>query len=170
MTVWSPRCQEVKTTKGHFDKNDLTSGASVTESFSYPDGASIKGGRLRVQLPDGTWQAVEVGQLAVGTLHNLFHEVETTSDCKFRASFITQIYGPNIELRNALVKGPNASAVDNSQKCDDVLAGLIPMVPGERAMANGTEKTSELFHSRGGLAALKAAMALPVNSKKRPLE
>ena len=166
--VYSPRCQEVKTTKGHFDKNDLTSGASVTESCS--DGASIKGGRLRVQLPDGTWQAVEVGQLAVGTLHNLFHEVETASDCKFRASFITQIYGPNIELRNALIKGPNASAVENSQKCDDVLAGLIPMVPGERAMANGTGKMSELFRSRGGLAALKAAMALPVNSKKRPLE
>ena len=98
--------QDILTTKGHYDKNDLECGASVTESFAYPQGAS--GGRLRVKLPDGNWTAVEVGQLAVGTLHNLFHEVETVSGCKFRASFITQIYGPNIELRRALLKGPSS--------------------------------------------------------------
>ena len=68
--------------------------------------------------------------MAVGTLHNLWHEVETASSCQFRTSFITQVYGPNIELRNALINGPDAvpvAPVNNAQKCDGVLAGLIPM-------------------------------------------
>jgi hypothetical protein len=157
----------VVTTKGHYDQNDLQYGASVTESCAYPSNAAAEGGRLRVRMPDGTWTAVEVGQMAVGTLHNLWHEVETASGCQFRASFITQIYGPNIELRNALINGPDAVPVDNAQKCDDVLVGLIPMTGHEILMATEKRNLSDLYRERGGLAALMAAMALPLNSKKR---
>ena len=140
----------------------------MTESLAYPENAAAQGGRLRVQMPDGTWRAVEVGNMAVGSLHNLYHEVETAAGCDFRASFITQIYGPNIELRNALINGPGATSVDNAQKCEDVLAGLIPMTGNEIEMAtdNG-RRVSKLFQERGGINALIQAMALPVNSKKR---
>ena len=106
-----------------------------------------------------------MGQLAVGTLHNLFHKVETAAGCEFRASFITQVYGPNIELRQALVNKPDAVPVDNAQKCDDVLAGLVPMTDHEIGMAKQSCKISDLFQERGGLAALTTAMALPVNAK-----
>ena len=153
------------TTNGHYDTKDLKVGASVLESFAYPSNTSAQGGRLRVKLPNGTWKAVEVGQLAVGTLHNLFHEVEKVAGCQFRASFITQVYGPNIELRQALVNNPDVVPVDNEQKCEDVLAGLIPMTNHELDMANQSRRISDLFLKRGGLGTLKAAASLPVNTK-----
>ena len=157
--------QAVVTTKGHFDGNDLECGASVTESFGSPNNAAVQGGRLRVTLPDGSLKAAEVGEMAVGTLHNLWHEVETASGCDFRASFITQIYGPNIELRQALINGPGATSVDKKQKCADVLDGLVPMTGCEKKQALGKRNVSPFFEEMGGRDALLAAMALPVNSK-----
>jgi hypothetical protein len=108
--------------------------------------------------------------MAVGTLHNLFHEVETATDCEFRSSFITQIYAPNVALRQALVNSPNATLVDDTQKCADVLSGLIPMTQNEVDIAmqkpNKRGKIalpSPEYMKMGGLTAMKAALALPIN-------
>jgi len=155
------------TTEIHKDTNDFVDGASVTESFGYPT-ASVEQGRLRVKL-EGTregecWETVDVGRMAVGTLHNLSHMVEPAAgDSRFRASLITQVYGPNVTLRRALVKGQHGVAADNQQKVKDMLAGLVPMTEHEVDMATKKKPVSDLYEGMGGLVALERALSLKGN-------
>ena len=93
-------------------------------------------------------------------------EMERDALLAHGASFIVQVYGPNVELRKALVAAPDAELVSNAQRCDDVLNLLVPMTDHEVAMAVGNKKVSSIYKARGGRAAYVAG-GLPLRSGRR---
>jgi hypothetical protein len=78
-------------------------------------------------------------------------------------NFFLGVYGPNVTLRRALVKGQHGVAADNQQKVKDMLTGLVPMTEHEVDMATKKKPVSDLYEGMGGLVALERALSLKGN-------
>ena len=140
--------------KPHFDGKDYENGLSVTESFKLGD---VSYGRLVVEHSN-TFNHVEVGNMAIGSLHNLKHWVEPVEGLGFRGSFITQIYGPNIELKEALTKEANPYIVSQNEKVQNVYDGLVLMNEREWEMVQKGTVTANY-----NLESLKLALDIDKN-------